>query len=141
MSQINPINDQSVVESVKRGPGRPPKAAAPDAPAAEERPTTLIPVRLLKHYRPRGEFKVIEMGPPPVPGAPPMPSYSDKHGNEWSKLWANTVVGLPRDEVLALLNNEVENAANKIDENGKVVGRRVEKLRRPLAERMDALPV
>lgn len=111
------------------------------APEDDAKPIKMIPVRLLKHYRPRGDFKVIKMGPPPVPGAPPIPSYTDKAGNSWSKLWAETVVELPRDEVQALLNNEVDNAANAVDENGKVIGRRIEKLRRPLAERMDALPV
>ncbi len=96
----------------------------------------MIPVRLLNHYRPRSmDYEIIgEPAPPPLPGI--ASDYKDKDGNVTGvKLWAGTTVKLPRDEVLHLLENEVERTENKVDESGRIVGKRKVKHRFPLAER------
>lgn len=77
----------------KRGPGRPRKVVDNDE-ANGNAPTKMFPVRLLKHYRPGGEYNVISEAPPPFPG-----------GAFKGKLWAGTIVELPADEARRLIDN------------------------------------
>ena len=151
----------------KRGPGRPPKlpptvtpmADAPEGVVVEAKmvlndpptltnapPVKLIPVKLLKNYWASGAYEIVEAAPSPVPGV----SFAtkDKAGNETGrKLWANTVVALPRDEVARLLNNEVTELETVEDGDGKPARKRDGSIIRhartkkfPLAERADPLP-
>lgn len=91
--------------------------------AAAPQPSELFPVRLLKNYRPAGEFEVVgyhrpeikqkdtagkmivvqeaafiegEMSPPPFAGV----------GFE-SKVWAETVLKLPKDEAKRLVGKNL----------------------------------
>lgn len=145
MTQIEPINDPTVLEQVKRGPGRPAKVVPMTASASESeaKPVAMIPVKLLYHYRPSSmNFKVIgDPAPPPLPGI--AGDYRDKNGMVIGvKLWAGTTVELPRDEVLHLLQNETERVDNVIGPDGKPTGsKRATRHKFPLAERADALPV
>lgn len=128
----------SEIEEVKRGPGRPPKVA----PAEPEAKATvaMFPVKLLKHYRPRGDYKVTFAAPPPVPGV--SGESRDKDGNVIGvKLWADTVVELPRDEVVRLLENQGERVESMLDGAGRVIGKHTVRFEFPLAKRADALPV
>lgn len=167
--QTTATGESAPVEAVKRGPGRPPKInqakadalvqemlARPDEPVAlpvmpEKPKTTMLPVKLLKNYRPKGEFNVVEAAPPPVPGV----AFTHKHkgtDGQWvidgQKLWAGTIVELPRDEVIALLNNMAESMDPDIGPDGKPrrneagdVIRKKSRFKFPLAERADPLPL
>jgi hypothetical protein len=132
--------DSTITELPKRGPGRPPKVDT-KTETTEAAPVmasvTLFPVRLLKNYRPKGKFTVVKAAPPPLPGV----------GSE-HKLWSGTVVELPRDEAVDLINNTVATKEKVLDSNGRPIldeegeartRQRVTKF--PLAERMDAIPV
>lgn len=124
-------------ETTKRGPGRPPNAkpetAAEPAPTAEK----LFPVLLLKNYKPRGKYEIVG-----EPSKPPYPGVGFEH-----KLWAGTTVMLPREEAVALLENQVKTTEKVIDDSGKVIMRggipmtQIITKKFPLAERADALPV
>ncbi len=139
------MNDSSstidATEPAKRGPGRPPKAVE------EPKPVTLIPVKLLKHYRPRGVFEIVDAAPSPLPGIGF--TNKDKDGTVIGvKLWADTVVKLPRDEAAALLGNEAVSMEAVLGSDGKAarnaagdIIRHAVKKKFPLAERADPLPV
>lgn len=125
-------------ETIKRGPGRPPKTAQPEGDTEGAEADKLFPVRLLKNYRPAGRYEIIgEMAPAPRPGL------DFQH-----KIWAGTVVALPRDEAVRLVDNVARAPQRVVDELGKPVTRpdgsyvmRVVETRFPLAERADAFPV
>jgi len=90
----------------------------------------MLPVRLLKHYKPSGPYRIVgEPPPPPFPGL----DFKDK-------LWAGTVVELPRDEVLRLLENVAVSITYHRERDGSIRREKVSR-RFPLAERADALPV
>lgn len=111
---------------------------SPLPPPELPRPVAMFPVRLLKNYKPAGEYNVIEAAPPPFPGA---------HFEH--KLWAGTLVELPRDEVRRMVDNvhrivETRRDAQGHplrDENNRALTRVIEK-RVPLAEirTEDAIP-
>lgn len=119
---------------VKRGPGRPPKAA----PEGESDADKMFPVRLLKHYAPKGKYTVVgEPAPAPFPGV-----------EFKNKLWAGTVVELPRDEAVSLIENVVREAIAVVDDQGRISRKvdgtqltRMQERRFPLAERADAYPL
>jgi hypothetical protein len=110
-------------------------------------PVKLIPVKLLKNYRASGVYEIVEDAPPPVPGVAFVTK--DKDGKETGrKLWADTVVALPRDEAARLLNNEAVSMESVLGSDGKPqrnakgdIIRTVVKRKFPLAERADPLPV
>lgn len=122
---------------VKRGPGRPPKVVT-EPEAGEPEADKLFPVRLLKNYKPAGRYEIVgEMAAAPRPGL----DFKDK-------LWAGTVVALPREEAIRLVENISRTPQRVLDETGKPVMRpdgtymvRVVETRFPLAERADAFPV
>lgn len=144
------MDDTTMEAPAKRGPGRPPKAAVNDE-QPEARPATMLAVKLLKHYRPRGEFEVLERAPPPLPGVTGVTKAKDKNGEfvaVGEKLWAGTVVKLPRDEGVALLDNHAVSQEPVLGPDGKSqrnaagdVIRRTVRTKFPLAERADPLPV
>lgn len=130
------------IAEVKRGPGRPPKIASLDvipddgpAPVVAEK---MFPVRLLKNYKPAGNYEIVgEMAPAPRPGL-------DFPG----KIWAGTVVKLPAPEAVALMENIERTRERVLGDDGKPVVRpdgtyatREVARRMPLAERADALPI
>ncbi len=128
-------------EPIKRGPGRPPKVEA------AETPVRLIPVKLLKNYFASGNYEIVEDAPPPLPGLGF--TTRDKSGNEIGrKLWADTVVALPRAEAERLLFNHAESMESVLGSDGKpardakgdIIRQKVRR-KFPLAERADPLPV
>jgi hypothetical protein len=156
-------------ETAKRGPGRPPKTSINPAKAAAlvdemlaapDKPTTppvmpepvaqsvkLIPVRLLKHYRPSGAYEIVDEAPPPLPGV--AFATKDKAGKETGrKIWADSVVKLPVEEARRLLDNYAESSEAALGPDGKPnrnargdVIRHLVRRKFPLAERADPLPV
>lgn len=107
------------------------------APQDELAPVKMFPVRLLRNYRPRSDqFRVIEAGEAPFDGLV-----------QPNKLWAGTLVELPTDEALALIQHEEVEKLQRIDDQGRLMtddkGRKMtfgRTKRTPLAERADALP-
>lgn len=106
------------------------------SPSPEPQPERRLQVRLLKNYRPLNDktYKVIgDPVPPPFHGV-----------GKADKLWEGTVVELPADEAIRLLENVVQTRETDVDADGNAVvdgrGRprtRVVAKRKPLAERAD----
>ncbi len=94
-----------------------------------------VKVRLLKHYKPEGWYKVVGhydaaeeiqegAAPPPLPGV-----FYDH------KLWVNTVVELPEKEARKLVEHQDTFMMTERDPNTRMVLRKEPaKKRRPLAE-------
>jgi len=108
----------------------PPKVEA--APPAKGPP--MLQVRLLKHYRPKGDYEVVG-----DPVEPPYPGVGFKH-----KLWAGTTVKIPADEARALVEHTVVSTEYVVDGDGRKVldrdrrpMRREVAARKPIAERAD----
>ena len=113
----------------------------------DDKPAVMIPVQLLKHYRPRGmNFKIVKDVPAPLPGV--ASDYKNKDGEVVGrKLWAGTVVELPSDEARKLLFNVITTMEPLIGSDGKaqrdnngIIMRRPVEAKFPLAERADPLP-
>ncbi len=132
---------------VKRGPGRPPMSKPELVPPTPAKPT-MIPVKLLKHYRPKSmDFEIVEAAPSPLPGVGFTSRDKDKNVIG-EKIWAGSTVSLPRDEAVALLNNEATSKEPRVGPDGKALRNMNgdilhQEVRRkfPLAERADPLPL
>ncbi len=133
-------------EVVKRGPGRPPMSKPELVQPTPIKPTMLA-VKLLKHYRPMSmNFEMMDAAPAPLPGIA-FTSRDREKSVIGEKLWAGSVVSLPRDEAIALLNHEAVSKEPRLGSDGKALrnanGDIVhQEVRRkfPLAERADPLP-
>lgn len=109
-------NNVTVVQTIK-----------PAASDAKPNGAEMFPVRLLKHYKPSSRYEVIgEPAPPPYQGV-----------GQVGKLWEGTVVRLPRDEAMRLINNESTVLNFTRAPNGELL-RQERKVKFPLAERADA---
>jgi hypothetical protein len=103
-------------------------------PAEKPKPDSMFPVRLLKNYMPEGknigvDYDVVEAIAPPFPGV-----------HQDHKLWAGTVVKLPRAEAVRLLENKVTETLTMKDERDRPMQKQVTR-RMPLAERADDIPL
>jgi len=103
-------------------------ANQPPAAPVDDNPK-MFPVKLVKNYRPRNDYKVV--------GEPVAPPYPGVGGED--KLWAGTVVELPPEEAKALIENVAVSMVSRKDEMGRPIREKVS-LKRPLAERADAFP-
>lgn len=112
------------------------RALKAEEDARENEPEHKVAVRLLKHHRPAGWYRVLgyindqeefvrgPMAPPPVPGA----------GMD-HKIWAGTVIELsPADAKKLVENVVVTMVVDRDPESKQVLGRREQRTRKPLAE-------
>lgn len=119
----------------------------PKPATGESAPVVMIPVQLLKHYRPTTmNFVIVKDVPPPLAGV--AADYKDKDGAiVGRKLWAGTVVELPSEEARKLLFHVTTTFEPLPGPDGKPmrnregdIVRREVKIEFPLAKRMDPLP-
>ena len=115
--------------------------AAPQA-AKATKPDAMFPVRLLRNYMPAGgtgpnnekkvvgrDYEIVEASPSPFPGV-----------HQAHKLWAGTIVKLPRAEAAALIDHKVHEPSHSKDSRGEPVVTMVSR-RMPLAERADDIEI
>lgn len=124
------MNEQALASSEPALASEPKKRGRPPKEAQAEQPEELFPVKLLRNYRPRGQYEILghhkdavqvkdgagrwhEVEPAHFVHGEVFPSISPGVGFP-HKIWANTYISVPRDEARDLIAMKIAERADDV---------------------------